>query len=230
MYCIPGGGYSHLSTREGEPIAIRMNAMGFHAAVLRYSLTPNIYPSQLLEAAAAMRIVKEHAAEWHVDLEHIVIAGFSAGAHVAGSLGTLWREQVITDVLGGKAEDYRPTAQLLCYPVITSGEFAHRGSISGVTGDNAELYEKVSLEKQVSADTAPAFLWHTFADATVPVENSLFMAAALHKHGIPCELHVFERGRHGLALASAETDTPDGATHEDECTVWPELFYNWLLK
>ena len=220
----PGGGYNHLSFREGEPVAVKMNSFGYNAAILNYSLAPNRFPTQLLEAAAALRVVREYADEWHVDENRIIIMGFSAGAHVAGSLGTMWKDRVITEVLGGRSADYRPSLQCLCYPVITAGEYAHRGSFECLIGDDPALYDLVSLEKRVTSDTVPTFIWHTFADRTVPVENSLLMAAALRRHDVPCELHIFNRGKHGLALATEETNTADGLTIEPECAVWPELF------
>lgn len=223
----PGGGYVHLSSREGEPIAVKMNALGYHACVLRYSLSPDTYPSQLLEAALAVRTIKEHAEEWNVDPDKICICGFSAGAHVAGSLGTMWNREILTKVLGGDSCDFRPAAQLLCYPVITSGEFAHRGSFTNLIEDKPELMDTVSLEKNVDDDTVPTFIWHTFEDQAVPVENSLLMSMALRRHSIPQELHIYERGRHGLALATEETNTLDGCTIQPECSGWPELFDTW---
>ncbi len=224
----PGGGYNHLSVREGEPIAIKMNNLGYNACVLRYTLTPNRYPTQLLEAAAAIKLIKEHAAEWHIDPEKICIAGFSAGSHVAGSLGTMWKDKIITEALGGASEDYKPSSMLLSYPVITAGEFAHRGSFECLINDNKSLYDTVSLEKRVNEDTVPAFIWHTFEDQTVPVENSFLMASALRKYRVPCELHIFQNGRHGLALATEETNTLDGTTIQPECACWPELFEAWF--
>lgn len=225
----PGGGYSHLSFREGEPIAMKMNSMGYNACILRYSLTPNKFPTQLIEAAYCVRYIREHAAEWHVDPDEITIAGFSAGAHVAGSLGCIYKDDRITTVLGGDFTMYKPNRMLLCYPVITAGEFAHRGSFNCLVGENnTEMYDEVSLEKRVNEDTVPTFIWHTFADAAVPVENSLLMAMSLRKYKIPCELHIFQNGCHGLALATEETNTSNGKTIEPECTVWPELFDHWI--
>ena len=120
----PGGGYMHLSSREAEPIALRMNAHGYNACILYYSLAPDMCPSQLLEAAMAVDYIKKHAEKWHVNNEKICICGFSAGAHVAGSLGTMWKDELITEVLGGESMDYRPSCMLLSYPVITASEFS----------------------------------------------------------------------------------------------------------
>lgn len=224
----PGGGYGHLSPREAEPIALRMNAHGYNACVLYYSLVPDQYPCQLIEAAMAVDCIKKHAEEWHVMLDKLCICGFSAGAHVAGSLGTMWKDEVITKVLGGNSEDYKPSSMLLCYPVITAGEYAHRGSFDNLVGGDESLYDTVSLEKRVNADTIPTFIWHTFEDGAVPVENSLLMAAALRKYRIPCELHIFQKGNHGLALATRETACESLKEIEPECACWPELFATWF--
>ena len=167
----PGGGYTHLSFREAEPIAIKMNSYGYNACILSYSLAPDRYPSQLLEAAMAVDYIKKHAVEWHVDTDKLCICGFSAGAHVAGSLGTMWKDELITEVLGGESMDYRPSCMLLSYPVITAGEFAHRGSFNALVGGDEKMYDTVSLEKRVNEDTIPSFIWHTFEDGTVPVEK-----------------------------------------------------------
>ena len=224
----PGGGYDHLAIREGEPIALKMNSLGYNACILSYSLTPNHYPYQLIEAAAAIRAIKEHSNEWHVDPEKICICGFSAGGHVAGSLGTMWKDEVITKVLGGSSEDYKPAAMLLSYPVITAGEFAHRGSFNMLINNNPELYDTVSLEKRVNQDTVPAFIWHTYEDNAVPVENSLLMTMALRKYNIPCEFHMYRKGCHGLALATEETNILTGGCIQLECSNWPDMFAAWF--
>ena len=226
----PGGGYDHLSARESEPIARKMNALGYQAAVLTYSLVPNRYPTQLLEVAAAVGLLRERAWDLKADPEKIAVMGFSAGAHVAGSLGTCWEDELLVRVLGGTAKLYRPYAQILCYPVITSGEYAHRGSFACILGDapSEELLARVSLEKRVDEGCAPTFIWHTFADTAVPVENSLLMASALRKAGVKTELHIFQNGKHGLALGTAETDDGSGSYLVPECTVWPELMKTWL--
>lgn len=246
----PGGGYTHLSVREAEPIAIRMNSLGFHAAVLKYSLAPMDFPAAFCDAAEAVHYARAHAADWNVDPDHIIVCGFSAGAHVAAGLGCYWNGRAADDKLGGtrasdasfdtqapllaqfipySADDIKPNALILGYPVITAGEFCHDGSIANVLGTkNKSHREWVSLEKKVSADVPPVFMWHTDADEAVVPENSLLFASALKRANVPFEYHLFARGVHGLALATAETCTPGGWTIEPECAVWPELLYSWL--
>lgn len=246
----PGGGYTHLSVREAEPIAIRMNSLGFHAAVLTYSLAPMDFPAAFCDAAEAVHYVRSHAQEWNVDPDKIIVCGFSAGAHVAAGLGCYWNGRAADDTLGGKsapdasfntqapllpqfipysAEEIKPNALVLGYPVITAGEFCHDGSIKNVLGKKNKAHRSwVSLETKVSPDVPPVFMWHTDADETVVPENSLLFAGSLKRANIPFEYHLFARGVHGLALATAETCVPEGPTIEPECAVWPELLYNWL--
>lgn len=229
----PGGGYAFTSDREAEPVAIRMCAMGFHACVLRYSVDPERFPTSLWELAASVAWLREHSEEYHIDAEQIVVCGFSAGGHLVCSLGTFWNKAFLREATGLASEQMRPDRLILCYPVITSGEFAHRGSFDSVLGERAqdsEMLELLSLEKQVTGDMPPVFLWHTFADTCVPVENSLLLADAMRKAGVPFELHIFPEGGHGLSLANEETDCAAGGTIVKECAVWPELAGDWIRR
>lgn len=229
---IPGGGYEMTSDREAEPIALKMLAFGFHAFILRYSVAPSRYPVALLEAAEAMRLIREHADEWHVDPQAVVVAGFSAGGHLAASLGTIGGNDVLA-AHGYDPAAIRPNGMLLSYPVITSGEFAHRGSFDAVLGDDKDdpaMLERLSLEKQVSDATPPTFIWHTVPDDCVPVRNTLLFIDALMAHGVPVEAHLFPSGGHGLSLGTAETAW-QGINGIEECVqVWPELFRRWMLR
>lgn len=225
----PGGGYGHHSPREGEAIAIKMNNLGYNAVVLRYSLAPNEYPCALLELATVVAMARKNADEWSIDPDKIIVAGFSAGGHLAASLGTMWNRGFITEKLGLKPEDIKPDGMLLSYPVITSGEFAHRGSFEKLLGSQYdEMVDKLSLENLVNEDTPATFMWHTFEDGSVPVENSMFLANALRKANVHFELHIFPYGSHGLGLATEETNTKEGNKIQPECAVWPELFATWL--
>ena len=131
----------------------------------------------------------------------IVVLGFSAGGHLAASLSTLWVKYGRGDRI------YRPDGAVLCYPVITSGEYSHKDSIRFLTGtddESSEVWKEVSLENQVDENTPPTFLWHTYEDTIVPVENSLLYASALKRNKIPFELHIFPKGDHGLSLCTEE--------------------------
>lgn len=226
----PGGGYEHVSEREAEAVALQYNARGFHAFIVDYSVAPDIYPAALMEVAKAFAIIRENAAEWHVDTDKIVASGFSAGGHLAASLGVCWHEKWIAEDLGTTNEEIKPNGLLLCYPVITSGEFAHKGSFDNLLRERySDLREKMSLEKQVNKDTPKTFLWHTMTDETVPVENSLMFLNACRKAGVSVEAHLFPQGRHGLSLCNEETSTsPDKSDIQEECQIWIELAGVWL--
>lgn len=228
----PGGGYARTSDREAEPMALKFLAMGYHAAILRYSCAPAEYPTALLELASSMVLIRQNAEAWHVEPEQIIVQGCSAGAHLAASLGMFWDEDFLAEGIGLEGPDHellKPNGMILCYPVITSGEFAHRGSFENLLGSRQEeLGEKMSLEKQVSSKTPPAFIWHTFTDGAVPVENSLLLVSALRKAGISTEFHMYPRGQHGLSLANHLSETPDGKAVQAECTSWIDLAYTWV--
>lgn len=228
----PGGGYSYTSDREAEKIAIQFLAMGYHAAVLRYSCAPAQYPTALLELAAGMKLIREKALEWHVDPGKIVVQGCSAGGHLAASLGVFWKEEFLAEQLGLQGDERRilkPDGMILCYPVITGGEYAHRDSFKNLLGDREkELVGKMSLETQVTPDTPRTFIWHTFEDGSVPVENSLLLVAALRKASVPTEFHMYARGGHGLSLANWITESADGGGIQEECEGWAGLCGTWL--
>ena len=209
----PGGGYTMTSDREAEPIAMQYLAKGYHAVILRYSVEPARYPLALLQLAKSVAFLRENAAEFHIDTNKIVIQGFSAGGHLAASLGVFWKKNFIAETLGIDSEMVKPNGMILSYPVITSGEFAHTGSFECLLGEDYNDLDKrkeQSLEFQVSRDTPPTFLWHTVTDDCVPVENSLLFFNALRKLEIPVEMHLYPVGGHGLSLANEETSYEDG--------------------
>lgn len=229
----PGGGYEMTSDREAEPVAIQYIAKGYQAAILRYSVKPAKYPLALLQLAKAVAHLRKYADEYHIDTEKIVVQGFSAGGHLACSLGVFWKKLFLSETLGVSAEQIRPNGMILCYPVITSGEYAHRGSFEALLGEDAYDPEKrkvQSLELQVTKDTPPTFLWHTEPDDCVPVENSLFFFEALHKNKIPVEMHIYPAGGHGLSLANEETKRQDGSGIQPECQSWMELACGWMSR
>lgn len=228
---VPGGGYHFRSDREKEPIAMQFLSMGCHACVLEYSVAPARFPVALQELALAIAIIREHAEAWHVDEERILPCGFSAGGHLACSIGTFWNRPVAYEAIGRTAAQVKPNGLILCYPVITSGEYRHAGSFENLLGAeaDAELLERVSLEKQVTEAMPPVFLWHTVTDESVPVENSLLLAAALKRHGVKFEMHLYPTGRHGLALATEETAGNRPNSLEPCCQSWISLVQSWVV-
>lgn len=228
---IPGGGYAKVSDREAEPVALRFLAKGFVPFVLQYSVAPSRYPTQLLEAAAALAHIRGMAAEYGLDPVKIATCGFSAGGHLAASLGNHWADPLVEKTLGLSKGAARPNAQILCYPVITAGEFAHRGSFENLLGEFAagDKQDACSLEKTANPDAPPTFLWHTCDDAAVPVQNSLLYANALLAEGVDVELHLYPHGVHGMSLADASTARESG--HIDgHVATWFDLATGWLGK
>ena len=226
----PGGGYRYKSVREAEPIAMRFLAAGMHAAVLLYSTEPSPYPTAALELAWCVQQCRANAREWHILPDAVYVAGFSAGGHVACTLSTLWQEDVFARALDDAAS-VRPDGQILSYPVVTLGEYAHVGSRENLLGINAsqEAIDALSLEKRVTKDTAPAFIWHTVEDGSVPVENSMQYAMALRRAGVPFELHLYERGGHGLAACDATTATKPEQIQPDNAG-WLDLAIRFIRR
>lgn len=202
---VPGGGYAVVSPTEGEIVAKKFYEKGYQTFVLTY--TTNLLGNEplrlqpLQDVSRAVRYLRKHAEQFGIDAKKLVLCGFSAGAHLCGSLCVHYGD--VDDQ--GTYEDVsnRPDAAILSYPVITSGEKAHRGSFTALYGEDAteEELHYMSLEKWVTEQTPPIFLWQTATDETVPVENSYLMAEALKEKNVPFAHHVFPEGKHGLSLA-----------------------------
>ncbi len=214
----PGGGYAFVSPRESEPIALTFAAQGMAAFVLDYAVAPVRYPAALRQLAEAMRVVRAHADEWQ--LTQILVCGFSAGGHLAASLGTQYDQAVLADY---DAAVIRPDGLLLAYPVITGGRFAHRDSFTNLLGAGEATTQ--SLENLVTSQTPPTFIWTTADDQTVPAMNSLLFVEALQQAGVVVEFHLFPHGRHGMSLGTDWVNEDAGVPH---AASWPQLFFDWV--
>lgn len=224
----PGGGYAYRSPREAEPIALVFASMGFNCFVVAYRVAPAVHPAALHDVAHAVAWVRAHHEEFHADPNAIAVMGFSAGGHAAGSLGVHWHDAALMAQFGLTPDEARPNAMVLCYPVITGGAFAHRGSFVNLTGcEDVGVHEAYSLETKVTDLTPPTFLWHTFEDGAVPVENTLMMASALRRAAVPTEVHIFPKGGHGLALCNPLTST-EPEQNLPECAKWTEMAARFL--
>ncbi len=226
----PGGAYARTSDREAEIIAFQFLAMGYHAAVLRYSVAPAVYPAAILELGYAVSYMRTHGEEWLIDINKIILMGFSAGGHMVASYCMLWEEGFMCEEVGVSKEQLRPNAMILGYPVITSEEkYAHKDSFRNLLGENYEqLKDKLSLEKRVSKSVPRTFIWHTYGDKSVVVQNSIMLAAELVEKEIPTELHIFEKGNHGLALSNRLTESATGSKGEPSCECWIDLVHTWI--
>jgi len=236
----PGGGYRFLSPREAENMAIWFTAQGFHAFVLEYSIAPDsgyqeakkiLGKEPLMDLSWAVSTIREHAQEWNVDPDKIAIMGSSAGGHLAVTLGVFWNDPEIVETLGIREGSNRPNALILNYTPVVSNERLHPGSYRKIYGDDKteEEYAALSLERYVGDHTPPCFMWHTVEDEKVPVEHPLLFALALRRHNIPFEVHVFEKGKHGLSTCQADVaGSPEGIN--PDVGKWKELCLNFLRR
>jgi acetyl esterase/lipase len=218
----PGGGYSRLADHEGHAVAVWLNSIGVTAAVLKYRLGPRYgHPAPLQDAQRAIRTLRAKAAEWKIDPSRIGILGFSAGGHLASTAATHFDGGQASAADPIERASSRPDLVVLAYPVISMATgITHAGSQKNLLGESPapELVELLSNERQVTPQTPPTFLFHTADDSAVPVENSLLFAAALGRNKVPFELHVYEKGRHGVGLAQ----------NDPALRSWPQLVESWL--
>jgi len=204
---IPGGGYSTVCEKsEGLPVALTFNRLGFHAFVLNYRVAPHCFPAPLEDAVRAVKIIRGHAEEWGIIPDRIVSCGFSAGGHLAGALGILAGPQHgLTgdrfDAVSGVVN-----AMILSYGVLVYAPWSHAGSWKNLTGGDEKLAGHCSLERHITEQTPPAFVWATMRDQTVNCRNSLVFAEAMLKAGRPCELHLYPYGDHGMLLGLGTRD------------------------
>ena len=219
----PGGGYQFLATNhEGRQVADWLNAVGVSAFVLKYRLGPRYHhPIELGDAQRAIRLVRARAKEYGIRPDRVGMMGFSAGGHLASTAGTHFDGGDPSAADPVDRVSSRPDFLILAYPVISfTAPYAHKGSARNLLGDHPdpELLQELSNDLHVTPQTPPTFLFSTNADTAVPPENSVSFYLALHKAGVPAELHVFENGPHGIGL-----DLSDPALGE-----WPTLLRNWL--
>jgi acetyl esterase/lipase len=225
MVICPGGGYGSLAPYEGKDYALWLNEQGIAGFVLKYRLGSHGYrhPRMLEDAARAVRLVRFHAAQWKVDPRRVGIMGSSAGGHLASTL--------LTHHDAGQAPaadpidrlSCRPDIGILCYPLITLGQYnTHKGSLENLLGKDpgAELVRELSNELHVTGDTPPCFIFHTDEDTVVPVENSLMFAAALRQAGVPFDLHIYQHGRHGIGLGGKIDDPAHWHPWTRDCRFW----------
>lgn len=225
MIICPGGGYGGLMMGyEGEHFAQWLNAHGIAGFVLKYRLGSKGYRHPIMknDALRAIRYVRSHAKEWKLDPNKIGILGASAGGHLAATATVHFD---LGDTSSGDPIDLsssRPDVGVLCYPVISMGEFTHKGSRKNLLGANPskELKDELSCELQVKPDGPPCFIFHTVADQAVPVENALLFASALRENDVPFDLHIYQEGPHGIALGSKDYNPKKWHPWTKNCIFW----------
>ena len=225
----PGGGYGGLAGHEGAAYAEWLAENGVAGIVLKYRLGSKGYrhPAMLNDAARAVRLARTKAAEWKIDAKRVGIMGSSAGGHLASTLLTHFDAGKPGDADPVEQQSSRPDFGILCYAVITMGPDTHGGSRQNLLGTSPapELIELLSNEKQVTKNTPPCFLWHTADDSAVKVENSLEFAAALRRAGVPFDLHIYQRGPHGMGLSQGKNGAAPGEVHP-----WAKDLLVWMRQ
>jgi acetyl esterase/lipase len=224
MVICPGGGYAHLAPHEGNDYALWLNQHGISCFVLKYRLGSSGYrhPAMLQDAARAVRLVRANADEWKIDAKRIGIMGSSAGGHVAATLLTHFDSGDTNAADPIERQSSRPDLGILCYPVITMGQYAHQGSKDNLLGKNPspELVKLLSDELQVTPQTPPCFIWTTDEDKTVPMENSMMFASALRSNGVPFALHIYQKGAHGQGLGDRQPPFAHPLPWTADCLYW----------
>ena len=202
---VPGGAYSFVSPSEGDSVARKFYNFGYNTFVLTYTVNvlgdEPVREQPMADLSRAIRFLRANHEKLNVQSEKIVVCGFSAGGHLCGSLCTHYQDVLDNNDFYNQFSN-RPDAAILCYPVVSAGEFCHEGSFKALLGLSATDEEKnyFSLEKNVTESTPPMFLWHTATDETVSVENSMVLASALKQNKVPFSYHIFSEGKHGWQL------------------------------
>lgn len=235
MLVIPGGGYEIVcADREGEPIALAYMNEGFNAFVLHYSIGEKaVFPRPLCDASLALSYIRAHAAEFNINPNRIFVVGFSAGGHLAGSLGVMWDLPEVRELTGIAYGENKPNGVVLGYPVVSGKRYAsHGGSfhrLHGKTDLSDEELELYSLENHVKSETAaPMFAFHTSNDQSVPVASPLLLALAYAKVGLPFELHIYPCGPHGIALANEATSLGNPLFESEAVATWLGHSIEWI--
>ncbi|HET6406691.1 MAG TPA: alpha/beta hydrolase, partial [Chthoniobacteraceae bacterium] len=223
----PGGGYGGLAPHEGAGYAEYLSQQGLTCFVLKYRLGSKGYrhPAMLNDAARAVRLVRAEATKWKIDPHRVAIMGSSAGGHLASTLVTHFDSGKPDSADLVERQSSRPDLGILCYAVITMGEHTHAGSKKNLLGENPDpkLVELLSNEKQVSKDTPPCFLWHTWEDKAVKIENSLQFIDALQRNNVPFDFHVYQKGPHGIGLSQGKNGVAPDDVHP-----WGKDLVFWL--
>lgn len=223
MVVCPGGGYGGLAKdHEGKQIGEWLSGLGVTAFELHYRLAPYKHPVPMIDVQRAIRTVRAKAGEYEIDPKRVGIIGFSAGGHLASTAATHFGEMVEVEIMDEvDKQSARPDFAVLCYPVISMEVgTTHGGSRKNLLGENPDpkLVEHMSNDRAVTKETPPVFLFHTAEDAAVLPENSILFFAACRKAGVPVEMHVFEKGRHGVGLAQDDPVLKE----------WPGLCERWM--
>lgn len=209
LLVIPGGGYQFVSEREAEAIAVKFLSEDFAVFVLKYTVDGFEYPTPINEALASVKYIRDNCEKYHVDPNYISLLGFSAGGHLAASSTLLCTDKYFADLLDCSNDDLKVNGLLLAYPVITMGKYTHEGTRDQICNGDEKLVDKLSVEKHITSDFPPTFIWLTAEDVLVPPYNSLELAQQLVNNNVTVELHMYPKGHHGLATCDTMTNEKD---------------------
>jgi len=234
---IPGGAYEYHSPREAEPIVHAFMPYGYSAFVLHYTVGKDSgkpFPAQLIEATLAIKHIKDHAVEYAINPQEIFVVGFSAGGHLAGAVGTMWKSEAVKNAVKDMPYGYnRPKGVMLMYPMISPDysncdryTSAWKTLLCTDAPSEAQL-RMASIEKNVDADSSPAFILHTFTDPVVDVRNAMALGMAYSEAGVPFEMHIYPEGPHGLSVANATSAWGKPAYINSRVAEWVRLATEW---
>lgn len=222
----PGGAYEFRSDTEREYVAIKFQSCGYQSFVLDYSVKVP-FPKALFELASLIKHIRENADYYDVDPSKIFVCGFSAGGHLAAQMGALWNSNLFTADAGDNTI-IKPDGIILCYPVITSGQYSHKDTIDNLTVGMKDEYQKyISVEECITGSMPPVFVWHTLNDPEVPVENTMLLIEKLRANNISFECHVFSNGLHGLSLGTDYTAVSEDHINK-RVSKWFDLADMWI--
>ena len=250
----PGGGYTMVSKDEGEPVALFFNRHGYHAFVIDYSVKiAHPFPVALRELATGMSIIRENALEWHIE-DEISVVGFSAGGNLALSLGIYANDAIITDDIGLSSKQVKPDRLILGYPAVTlhpkreGGEVPQelinlmdmglmpdfrgpsiREILLGHENPSENEMESLNLMKKLHKDLPPTFIWGSYEDSVIKATDYTELASELFKIEVPCELHLFGHGPHGMSLCDTSVKSEE-EIHDYSMDHWTELCIKWLKQ
>lgn len=227
---VPGGSYTHIPKAQAEALTLAFNRLGFQSFTLRYSFigeaTP-LLPRPVVELGRAIATIKQRASEWSIDANRIVVAGFSAGGHVAALFNDYWHTDWLNQLTQTTAKTLKPQAIMLAYPVISP--------LLGFPTDSETLLKwtdepaRFAAEQHVTNANRPTFIWATTDDPVVPVQNTLAYVSALNDYNVPVECHLFSHGPHGIALAD-QTTAWNAASNNPHVAHWLALFNEWYTQ
>lgn len=243
---MPGGGYIFTSHREGQPIASRFYQAGFNTGVLWYTAfdkVKKVYQQATLEAAQAIEIIRKNAIKWHINPLAIGVCGFSAGGNLALQIATHFKDEWLSETLNQDNAYFKVDFVIASYPMISTDIFPYfskaaaqvyvrnplsvQERILGTENPTQEDYNEFNVLNYITSETPPMFIWHTYEDQLVNVSDALSLAQTCLSHQVPFELHIYEKGAHGLAMADESTASVKSHVN-DQAATWFELCVNWL--